>query len=168
MARRICAEAGFSQAKLAKVFGVSKSTVSKWKSEHGDFARAVTEGVDVFNCTKVEKSLLKRALGLRVTEKVFGRLDAGETESGEKIVSDELHLLKKVQRAYPPDTRACNLFLSRRDPERWPDKQQLEMTGSLNVTNKAAALSEFLDEIDGTTKGIEHGAQVEGQDVEAE
>lgn len=122
MAFVACAEGGFTDVKLARLFGVCKSTINNWKIENPGFMDSLKKGKDQFNCARAESSLLKRILGYSYTEK---------TEEPTLLSGEELKVVKKVRKHIPPDPTSIIFFLKNRDPERWRDTKHLG--GSLNV-----------------------------------
>ncbi|MBI9078313.1 MAG: hypothetical protein JEY79_01075 [Pseudodesulfovibrio sp.] len=150
MVRELVAENNTSQAKLAKVFGVGKATITDWKKAHPDFAQALQEGEDRYKVKVVEKNLFRLCKGIRYTT----------TSYNPKGLTTRKNYM-------PPNAKAIELFLSRRAPERWPSVRQIDLNGNMNFSNRGSDLAAFLDEIDGTTQGLEHNAQIEEPDVEA-
>jgi transposase-like protein len=112
MARVAVAESNMSQAKLATMFGVDKGTVTNWKKQHEAFAKALQEGEDAWKVQVVEKNLYRLCRGIRYTE-------TKETSKGS-------YIYKKFM---PPNQKAIEFFLTRRAAERWPNKQQHDISG---------------------------------------
>lgn len=120
MAYVACSEVGgFTNVKLAKLFGVSVTTIKTWKKERPEFLTAVNTGKDIWDALIAEKSLLKRVAGFRYTETT--REAAGEVLS--------LSITKKVSKIIPPDVKACDIWLCNRNPERWRKLKHIELTG---------------------------------------
>lgn len=112
MARVAVAESNMSQAKLAILFGVGKTTITDWKQQHEEFATALQKGEDAWKCKVVEKNLYRLCRGIRYTE-------TRETEKGTTTYKKFL----------PPNQKSIEFFLTRRAAERWPNKQQHEISG---------------------------------------
>ena len=74
MAKVACEEGGFTDKKLAKLFGCSTATIHAWKKEFPKFLSSIVKGKNEFDCMKGEKSLLKRAQGYKFTEKPVNAL----------------------------------------------------------------------------------------------
>ena len=117
MAREIVAESGLSQAKLAKVFKVGRTTITDWKKAYPEFADALQAGEDIYKVKIVEKNLFRLCKGIRVKTK------REILKIGGKV--SEL----KMEHYYPPNPKAIEFFLRSRDPERWPNKTQHELSG---------------------------------------
>ncbi|BCS87342.1 hypothetical protein [Pseudodesulfovibrio sediminis] len=153
-AKEMCRWGGFTQAKLAKVFGVGKATVTAWIQTYPEFERAIQEGKDIFDVKEAERCLLKLVKGFRYREKKFQRFPVTD-EAGE-IVDWEMVPVEERIKQVPPNVRAIETFLRSRDPVRWPNAKQIDLNGNMNLTNTGSDLAEYLDEIDGTTQGLEH------------
>jgi len=119
MAYVACTEGGFTDVKLAKLFGVAKQTIYNWKREHPEFLDSIIRGKDEFDVAKAEECLLKRVTGYRYTEVTRERNDQGQM-----VVS------KKVGKHIPPDVKAITFFLINRSRDgRWRRIQSVEVTG---------------------------------------
>ena len=133
MAYVACVEGGFTDVKLAKLFGVSKSTINLWKRVHPEFSDSTRRGKDQYNRLDAEKSLLKLIKGFRYTEttKEAKPIVTKNTETGEEeIIGEKLLVTKKVHKFIPPNERSIRFFLKNRDPARWRDTQAVEVTGN--------------------------------------
>ncbi|MFP4086398.1 MAG: hypothetical protein ACLFUL_06350 [Desulfobacteraceae bacterium] len=122
-AKIACEEGGFTDHKLARLFGVCRSTIANWKKDHPEFKEAVQEGKDAFDSAVAENSLLKRVKGFRYTE--VTREPGGK--EGDMVVT------KKVSKMVAPDTKAILAFLYNRNRERWSNRQDLAVSGHLTV-----------------------------------
>lgn len=120
MAKVACIEGGFTDAKLAKLFDVARSTISLWKKEHPKFKKALVEGKDVFDTEVVERAFLKRCCGFRYTE---------TTREPVATDSDQMVITKKVSKIVVPDAKGCMDWLTNRAPDRWKKSKHVEITG---------------------------------------
>lgn len=134
MAYEACKHGGFTVRKLAALFGVNKDTITEWKKVHPNFSVQVVRGNDEYNVSIAEKHLFRRVTGYKHTkttrEPQIVRDTAGNAvkdERGQPVT--EMVVTKTVRETIHPDTRAIEYYLSRRDPERWPNKAQLEVSG---------------------------------------
>ncbi len=134
MAYVACMDGGFTDVKLAKLFGVSKATINNWKKEHPEFFDSIVRGKDEFDCAAAENCLLKRVKGFRYTE---------ITREPSSKEPDKMVVTKKVSKMVVPDTKAIQFFLinrSRRDPQtgekRWNQISQTLIKGSLDIYQK--------------------------------
>lgn len=143
-AKLACAEGGFTDAKLAKLFGVSKATVVLWRQTHEEFAAACRDGKDAFAVATAEESLLKRVKGYSYFEDTFKpvfALDDGDEDGaqlppeGLTVATDRLILVKRVKRHVTPDVGAQRFVLTNLARNRWAERQKAEVTGELGITH---------------------------------
>lgn len=107
---------GYTDKELAKYFEVNKDTIQKWKKKYKEFSDSVKAGKDAAD-GKVAKSLYKRALGYMYDETIK------EVENG------KLKVTKVVTKEQAPDAGAALNWLKNRQPEKWRDKQDLQISG---------------------------------------
>lgn len=114
-AEKLCEE-GFTDAKLAKFFGVTEQTINAWKTSHPEFSESIKRGKDKFDTERVEVALAQRAVG-------FSHPDVHVSNYQGDVT------ITPITKHYPPDTTACIFWLKNRQPGRWRDKQEHEVTG---------------------------------------
>jgi hypothetical protein len=103
-ARKLCA-LGAIDEQLGDFFGVTGRTVKSWRVRFADFADACKLGKEVADA-EVQASLYHRAVGYSVdTEKILA--------SGGRVFR-----VPFVEH-YPPDVRACILWLTNRRSSEW-------------------------------------------------
>ena len=114
LAGRMC-NLGATDADLADFFEVSIRTVERWRSEHDDFCRAIKDAKNVAD-SRVERSLYQRALGY--------------SHDAVKIMTVNGDVVCEPYREhYPPDTTAAIFWLKNRKPDKWREKQAVELSG---------------------------------------
>lgn len=124
-ARKLC-RLGATDLEIADFFGVSVTTLYRWKNDKPEFCEALKEAKAEADA-RVEESLYHRATGYsHDAEKIFNN-------SGEIVRA-------KYREHYPPDTTAMIFWLKNRQPERWRDKQENETT--LKADGSVASLLE--------------------------
>ena len=143
MANVACVEGGFTLVSLAKLFGVNKSTISRWMNKNESFCGAVKRGRDEFNVSVAEDCLLKRIKGYQYTEITQERKVVKDPTKKEESV--QMVTTKIVTKSVAPDPTSIIFFLKNRDPERWREKAE--------VTHYTSDLERLIKEIDGTTLG---------------
>ncbi|MEZ4746799.1 MAG: helix-turn-helix domain-containing protein [Calditrichia bacterium] len=116
----ICGEFGADDQKLAKSFRVSRTTIDSWKKKYPEFLNAIRGGKDDFDTRNVEAALLQRALGFEREED-----HAGISQKTGEVVT------KKVTKFYPPDPQSIRFWLKNRNPQRWPDRYDVNLGGNL-------------------------------------
>lgn len=118
-ARKLC-EKGFTDYELSQFFDIHRSTLYVWQAEYPDFSAAMIAGKS-FADERVERSLYERAVGY--------------SYNGEKVFNDKGEILRADTTEHvPPDTTAAIFWLKNRRKDRWRDKQDVELTGDLNIT----------------------------------
>lgn len=115
MARKHCL-LGATDHELADLFGVSDTTIDDWKDQHPEFLGSIRAGKEIADA-QVAESLFKRATGY-TGKKVVTANVAG-------VISD----IKEVNDYVGPDTQAASLWLRNRQPAKWRDKIDHELTG---------------------------------------
>ena len=120
-----CREGGFTDAKLAKLFDVAKSTITLWKKIHDEFSVSIKKGKDDYDSMNVEDCLMKKCLGFNFTE--VTREPVKDKTTG--VAS--MQITKQVTKFVVPDTTAQIFFLKNRQPGRWRDKKDLEHSGEI-------------------------------------
>lgn len=117
-ARKLC-KLGAIDEDLADFFKVSVVTLNAWKKRYPSFLKSLKAGKQDPD-DQVEQALLQRALGYEHDEdKIFN--------------ADGIPLIVPTVKHYPPDTAACFIWLKNRQPGDWRDKQEIELSGSINL-----------------------------------
>ena len=109
-------EAGATIAEIAEAFGISESSIYKYKNQYSEFNDIFTRAREriVF---KIKAALLKKALGYEYTEeRKTGRAD----KDGEKIVNVE-----QIKKHMPPSETAAAMLLRNYD-KTWIDKDKTQ------------------------------------------
>jgi len=114
---------GLNDEQIAGKMGISKSTFYEWQKKFPEFAEAICEGKEIPD-RNVENALYKRACGFEY-EEVTKEVD----EINGKMIT------KRVKKYYPPDATSMIFYLKNRKPEEWRDKQQVELSGSLDIAD---------------------------------
>lgn len=114
---------GLTDEQIAHNMGISTSTLYEWKKKYSDLSESLKKGKEVID-RQVENALLKSALGFRYEEETV-------TNKGDVVT---------VSKYEKPNTTAQIFWLKNRKPKMWRDKQEVEQTGSVNIT--------FIDDLD--------------------
>lgn len=112
---------GMIEREIAKKLGISVCTLNEYKKRYPEFLQSLKEGkkpVDV----AVEKALLKRATGYDV-----------DTEEVEYDGNGNLIKKKLGKNHVKPDPTSMIFWLKNRRPDKWRDKQDVEMTGDIKI-----------------------------------
>lgn len=118
---------GATDVALANFFEVDEATIYRWKDRYPEFCEALKAGKFRADA-EVANKLYQRALGYSHPEdKIF------QYEGDPVIVPTMKH--------YPPDVKAAIMWLQNRQPELWRDKQEVVMSGRVDVSNPFEGLS---------------------------
>lgn len=118
---------GATDKDLANFFVVDEATINRWKLAHKEFCESIKRGKEIADATVAEK-LYHRAIGYEHPEdKIFNNMGV------EMIVPTIKH--------YAPDPTAAIFWLKNRQPSKWRDKQEQEVTATnlnTDLTNLSA------------------------------
>jgi len=109
-------EAGATISEIADAFGISESSIYKYKNQYKEFNEIFTRAREriVF---KIKAALLKKALGYEYTEeRKIGKKD----KEGETIVN-----IEQIKKHMPPSETAAAMLLRNYD-KTWIDKDKLQ------------------------------------------
>lgn len=120
---------GLTNDEIAQKLGISTSTLYNWQKKYVEFLEALKKGKQVVDA-KVEKALLKRALGYDYEE-----IKVTVNESGQKKV-------EKTKKQVKPDTTAQIFWLKNRLPDKWRDKHEIDQ----NINNITGVEIEFIED----------------------
>ena len=107
---------GATDKELADFFQIDEATFYRWKNDYPQFCDSLTRGKMVADAD-VAKSLYQRAKGYEHKETI--------TATFQGKITDTMDVIKH----YPPDTPAATLWLKNRQPNKWRDKVETEITG---------------------------------------
>lgn len=106
---------GATDKEIAQAFGISHSTLNKWKIDYPEFSDSLKAGKDSADA-HIERSLYRLAQGVTVKKrKVSDRTVGGQTVSTDKQ-GEEYEI--------PPNPTACIFWLKNRQPNRWRDRRE--------------------------------------------
>lgn len=108
-----------TDAEMADFFGVSEQTFNAWKKAHPSFLESLTRGKGMADANVAER-LYQRAMGYEHDD-VHPSAYQGEVT------------LTPIRKYYPPDTQAASLWLRNRQPQKWRDKVDHELSGKIGI-----------------------------------
>jgi hypothetical protein len=150
---------GFQQVELCKALGVGLEKFKSLSVAYPALATAFQDGMDKFDSGKVERALLKRALGYTYKEKttttesamiqevperndyVPGRGQGTKAALRQKMKEQLLGCIKMpgekvkttVKKVHvPPDVTAIQTWLTNRDKQRWKNMKNIEVEGRVD------------------------------------
>lgn len=127
---------GYLDKEICEYCDLSIHTFYKWKQKNPDFADALMKAKHKIN-QKIEAQAYKRAMGYMVTET---KTITAINEAGE----EEVIRIEKSNKHIPSDTKILTMLLKNRMPEKYRDKQEIELSGEFaaNVNINLDALSD--------------------------
>ena len=119
---------GADMKSLANFLGIGLTTITRIKKEYPKFKELVQKGNKVAD-EAVAAALFKRAMGY----------DAEDTITEVKVSQDgsaQTTYVKKCKKHIPGDTTAMIFWLKNRMPDKWRDKQEmnLDTTQPINIS----------------------------------
>ena len=127
-AYRLCL-LGATDKEMAVFFGVSEKSFNVWKNKHPELVQSLKRGKDEADA-KVAQSLYRRAIGYEHDDVEIKVVAVGNN------MGSEVQRIPVVKH-YPPDTTACIFWLKNRQKDKWRDKQEIEINGSLDIAERA-------------------------------
>mgnify|MGYP000867944231 CR=1 FL=1 len=123
---RYCAmaEQGATESEIAAALGVNTDTLYEWASKHPIFSEARKAARDKAN-DHVEAALFKMATGLK--HRVVKPM---EVKDGDGVSHIEL---VEYEERLPPNPTSMIFWLKNRRPDRWRDKQELEVDSTVEI-----------------------------------
>lgn len=111
---------GATEIEIAKIFGITKTTLTRWKREHGELSASINRGRDAADAN-VANRLYQRAMGFEHDDEEIKVVSLGNGEGSqiERV---------KVRKVYPPDTAAAIFWLKNRQRGKWRDKVEQGFT----------------------------------------
>lgn len=128
------AREGLTNEQIARNMGISRKTLQEWCTKYGDISDTLKRGKEIIDL-QVENALLKRALGYEYEE------------LSEEYKSGTLTKKKVTKKQVVPDTTAQIFWLKNRRPDRWKDKQDVQVSGELK--EEQTKLDDLIRQISG-------------------
>ena len=115
---------GLTNEQIAEKMHIAISTINEWCHAHTDFSIALKRGREEPD-SKVERTLYRMAIGFEYDAEKPMTVGTGMGES-------EIQIDKYRERVLPNVT-AQIFWLKNRRPDRWRDKQELEVDASMEI-----------------------------------
>lgn len=127
------ARSGLTDDQIAHNMNIAVSTLYEWKKRYSEISEALKKNKEAADM-EVENALYKKATGIKETVlKAFKLKRTIFGENGKKIRDEEYIELAPEEVYVPPDTTAQIFWLKNRQPDKWRDKQEVEMSGNAGV-----------------------------------
>jgi hypothetical protein len=117
------ARQGLVDTDIAYNLGIATSTFYRWKNEHKEFRESLKISKKVAN-ERVKNALYQRATGYDYDEVT----EDTSYEDGKPVTRT-----KTTTKQVAPDPTAIIFWLKNRDPEKWRDRQELDVNGNLTI-----------------------------------
>lgn len=130
------AKSGLSDKQIANNVGVSERTFTRWKADHPTILSVLKRGKEVVDF-EVENALYKNATGFEY-EEVKTYIEEIDGKQRKKI--------EKTKKLMRPDTTAQIFWLKNRKPAEWREKQWLEHSGQVDISEQAKRIEDFINE----------------------
>lgn len=117
---------GLTDEQIAVNMNIDTATLYRWKKKYCEICESLKKGKEIVDI-QVENALLKRALGYsydEVTRELCENAGTGQME---------MKTTKIVTKEVVPDTTAQIFWLKNRRPDKWRDKQDMQISGELET-----------------------------------
>lgn len=129
------AKDGLTDEQIAHNIGINVSTLYQWEQKYSQIVEALKEGKDVSD-RRVENALYKSAVGYEYDETT-----KEPDKDGNLVVTKVIH--KIVQ----PNTTAQIFWLKNRKRTEWRDRQELGLSGSVDISEIIAKRRAKVNEV---------------------
>ena len=126
---------GLTDDEIAKKMGVSRSTFYGWLEKYSDILDAIKKGREPSNIILEDTAFERATKWKTVKEVTWERLYNNQTKQY------ELTTTKEVEKNVPPDSTLLIFLMKSRMPDKYGDRQKVELSGQVD-TNPFAGLSE--------------------------
>ena len=122
------ARRGLTLEEVAKQIGISRKTLHEWINRFGDIRDALKGRARECACAEIENAMHEHAKGhIAKVKKAFKLRHIDYDENGRKKREYETVELHEEEIYIPPDTTAGIYYLNNRCPERWSNKQEVNL-----------------------------------------
>jgi hypothetical protein len=121
-AYRLCL-LGATDKDIAMFFDVQESTINYWKIHEPEFSESLKRGKIEADAAVAQK-LYHRAIGYEHVETI--------TANYQGQITDKMDVIKH----YAPDPTAAIFWLKNRQPDKWRDKQDVNVSGDITIDVK--------------------------------
>lgn len=132
---------GLSDEQVARNMGVRRGTLYEWARKYPDISDALKKGREVI-VREVENALIKKALGYDYIEEIRERKRDMKTGQFKLVVT------RSVTKHVPPDVGAIAFYLKNVCPDKWRDKQNLEISSQQDDMAKMDEILQQMGMID--------------------
>lgn len=123
---------GATDQEIADFFEVNQDTIYEWQKKHPEFSESIRDGKTKADFSVAHK-LYDKALGAEWIEEQAFKVKKKWYDDNGKVREEEEVVTVPVKRAAPPDTQAISLWLRNRKADKWKDKIDAAISGSVTV-----------------------------------
>ncbi len=124
---------GLKDSEIAQALDIAEETLNQWKRRYPAIAVSIKEGRESAD-SLVARRLFDRATGMKQTVS-----KAVATKTGVEVI--------EIEETLAPDVRAQQIWLYNRQPGRWRDRRNVEVSGGLEVQIAAMPTAERLERL---------------------
>lgn len=153
---RICSlirEDSYTIAEICDLVDIHKDTYHTWMKTKSDFSDSIKKAESdrmQFFVAEAQKSLLKKIQGYEVEESKTVYVDNGkpiiDEETGKEKQKPKIREKTIIKKHIHPDTAAIIFTLTNGNPERWKNRQDTSMSGSVQVSKFDGMTDEQLED----------------------
>ena len=121
---------GDTDVQLAQRLGISESTFYEYCEKYPEFSEALYSAKNITRLDQLESTLYRRAVGYMVTE----RKTTKKTLASGDVVTEETESTRHIA----PDVGALKFILVNQFPDKYRDKQDIDISGNMTVSLGAA------------------------------
>jgi hypothetical protein len=147
---------GATDQEMADALGIDQVTLDRWKIRHKEFRSAIEHGKTKADA-EIAESLFNRARGYRhEATKIF--MPAGS----------EAPVYAPYVKHYPPDANAALAWLSRRQPDKWREKKEIDLTGTIEHRLSQMSMAERIADAEALAARVREVLRDVGRTIEGE
>lgn len=120
---------GATDDELAAFFEVNQDTINEWKKQIPEFSESVKKG-KVKADAEVANSFHKRAIGYSYEEIHYEKI-VFEDNMFEEAIGQDVYRKRVIVKEIVPDAGAALNWLKNRQPDKWRDVSNIELSGSV-------------------------------------
>lgn len=121
---------GLTDEQIATNMGIRRETLYAWCKKYTNISNTLKRGKEVVD-REIERALYNNAAGYNYTEKVICTKKEVLYENGKRIKETVEPVVVEVEKHKPGDTTAQIFWLKNRKPDKWRDKQDVQISGEL-------------------------------------
>ena len=123
---------GLTKEQIAENMGICRDTLNEWEKKYSAISDVLKKNKEVAD-RNVENALYNKAIGFTATDRVVSTKKTVEYKDGKRVREISEPCVVEVEKYFPPDTTAEIFWLKNRKPDKWRDKQNVELDGESKV-----------------------------------